>query len=135
MQTETHGRFEEYQSFADAEANLARFIDDVCNAKRLHSALDYRPPDEFEALVAAGDMSPVPLFTLSTRRKERKGKVLLRLPALRLCIKIALVRGVRRITFERICRKDAGVSVTGTDHGSEYPQATLCELLLNAFIH
>lgn len=42
----------EYHSFADAEANLARFIDAVYNAKRLHSALDYRPPDEFEALLA-----------------------------------------------------------------------------------
>jgi transposase InsO family protein len=41
-------------SFADAEANLAHFIADVYNAKRLHSALAYRPPEEFEALVAGG---------------------------------------------------------------------------------
>ncbi len=38
-----------YQTFADAEANLGRFIGDVYNAKRLHSSLGYRPPIEFEA--------------------------------------------------------------------------------------
>jgi putative transposase len=40
----------EYQSFADAEANLGQFIEDVYNAKRLHSSLGYLPPAEFEAL-------------------------------------------------------------------------------------
>ena len=66
----------EYQSFADAEANLAHFIDDVYNAKRLHSALDYRPPTEFEALLgvalapSAPDLSA--LSTSSTERNERK---------------------------------------------------------------
>ena len=39
----------EYQSFAEAEANLAHFIDDIYNTKRLHSRLGYRPPAEFEA--------------------------------------------------------------------------------------
>jgi putative transposase len=39
----------EYQSFAEAEANLERFIDAVYNHKRLHSSLGYRPPSEFEA--------------------------------------------------------------------------------------
>lgn len=40
----------EYRTFAEAQANLARFIDDVYNTKRLHSSLGYRPPAEFEAV-------------------------------------------------------------------------------------
>ena len=41
----------DYQTYQQAERSLDRFIADVYNAKRLHSALGYRPPDEFEALM------------------------------------------------------------------------------------
>jgi putative transposase len=40
----------EYHTFAEAEANIGQFIDDVYNTKRLHSSLGYRPPAEFELL-------------------------------------------------------------------------------------
>jgi len=39
----------DYASFAEAQANLATFIEAVYNAKRLHSSLGYLPPNEFEA--------------------------------------------------------------------------------------
>jgi transposase InsO family protein len=38
-----------YQNFAEAQANLGPFIEAVYNRRRLHSALDYLPPAEFEA--------------------------------------------------------------------------------------
>ena len=38
----------DYQTYQQAEGGVDRFIGDVYNAKRLHSALGYCPPDEFE---------------------------------------------------------------------------------------
>jgi putative transposase len=42
----------EYESFAEAQANLGVFIEQVYNTKRLHSSLGYVPPAEFEATYA-----------------------------------------------------------------------------------
>jgi len=44
---------QEYRDLAEARASIAQFIDEVYNQKRLHSALGYQPPVEFEHVVAA----------------------------------------------------------------------------------
>ena len=44
---------QQYLTFDEAAANLGRFIEDVYNAKRLHSSLGYLPPAEFEAAHSA----------------------------------------------------------------------------------
>jgi putative transposase len=42
----------EYRTFEDAYRNIWRFIEKVYNKKRLHSALDYKSPEQFELEVA-----------------------------------------------------------------------------------
>lgn len=39
----------DYEDLNDARAHMAHFLDDVYMTKRVHSALDYLPPVEFEA--------------------------------------------------------------------------------------
>ncbi len=39
----------DYQTIAEAEDSIGRFINDVYNTERLHSSLGYVPPGEFEA--------------------------------------------------------------------------------------
>ncbi len=44
----------QYQTFEEASVNIGQFIDDVYNAKRLHSSLGYVPPIEFETAYYQG---------------------------------------------------------------------------------
>jgi transposase InsO family protein len=38
----------EYRSLEDARASIGEFLEKIYNRERLHSALGYRPPQEFE---------------------------------------------------------------------------------------
>ena len=42
----------EYSTLAQAQAEIGAFIETIYNRKRLHSALGYVPPEEFEAVLA-----------------------------------------------------------------------------------
>jgi transposase InsO family protein len=42
----------EYETFSDVVERIPYFIEDVYNRKRLHSSLGYRPPEEYERLLA-----------------------------------------------------------------------------------
>ncbi len=41
----------EYTTFNDALANIDRFIEEVCNSKRLHSSIGYKSPVNFEKML------------------------------------------------------------------------------------
>ena len=49
----------EYRDFADAYAQIGRFLDDVYQRKRIHSALGYLTPAEFEVAYQARLLSSV----------------------------------------------------------------------------
>ena len=49
---------QEYRDLTDAQASIERFIEKIYNGKRLHSALDYRPPLEFERSLPTASAPP-----------------------------------------------------------------------------
>jgi putative transposase len=51
---------QEYRDMAEARASISRFLEQVYNQKRLHSALGYLPPAEFEQSLAPGAPLPKP---------------------------------------------------------------------------
>ena len=53
----------DYQDFADASRHITRFLDDVYNVKRIHSALGYLTPREFEEQWRANHPPPTTTLT------------------------------------------------------------------------
>jgi len=58
----------EYESFTDVVERIPEFIEEVYNRKRVHSGIQYLPPEEFEAILQ------------HVHRKQSLGQVTLKLP-------------------------------------------------------
>jgi transposase InsO family protein len=52
----------DYETFEDAIRNIWHFIEKVYNKKRLHSALDYRSPDQFEMEVSLNTIAYLSVY-------------------------------------------------------------------------
>jgi putative transposase len=62
---------EDYRDVAEAHAGIGHFLEQVYNQKRLHSALGYRPPAEFELAVRANQAAAArPRATASANQES-----------------------------------------------------------------
>jgi transposase InsO family protein len=60
---------QEYRDLAEARASIQRFLEQVYNEKRLHSALGYLPPAEFEHSLTPAGGTPRPSHPVSPVRE------------------------------------------------------------------
>jgi putative transposase len=56
----------EYRDLADATSRIGQFIETVYNRQRLHSALRYQSPEEFETDISTASVDRVPRPTVTT---------------------------------------------------------------------
>jgi hypothetical protein len=60
----------EYETYQDVVTRLPYFLEEVYNQKRLHSAIGYCPPNEFEEILLNQEDKEIPrqaLLTLSVQ--------------------------------------------------------------------